>query len=157
MKNKKAQEEMVGFALIIILIAVIFVAFLGFSLRERQTEKIESKEVIKFMAAVLGVSVKCGDYDLKSIEDLISECNKGKYCSGQDSCKVLEASLQEILNSSWNLQEQSPVKGYSLNITKVQDKTPLVEISAGNVTRQAKWTYQDYAKERVEFVLYYKP
>ncbi|HOW37197.1 MAG TPA: hypothetical protein PLK34_03030, partial [Candidatus Pacearchaeota archaeon] len=77
MKNKKAQEEMVGFALIIILIAVIFVAFLGFSLRERQTEKIESKEVIKFMAAVLGVSVKCGDYDLKSIEDLISECNKG--------------------------------------------------------------------------------
>ena len=60
-KRKKAQEEMVGFALIIILVAVILLIFLGFSLRDQEKETIESYEVESFIQSFLQYTSDCRD------------------------------------------------------------------------------------------------
>jgi len=52
-KDKKAQEEMVGFVLIVVLVAIIAVIFLGITLR-KPSNKIgqESERLSSFLSAV---------------------------------------------------------------------------------------------------------
>ncbi len=47
--QKKAQEELVGFALIIIIVAVILLFLIVFSLRSNEKEAVESYEVNSFI------------------------------------------------------------------------------------------------------------
>ena len=58
---KRAQEEMVGFALIVIIVSVILVIFLGFSLRDQGKENVESYEVESFIQSFLQYTSECRD------------------------------------------------------------------------------------------------
>ncbi|MBI2057207.1 hypothetical protein HYT91_03060 [Candidatus Pacearchaeota archaeon] len=58
-KNKIGQEEMVGFALIIILVSVILLVFLAFSLNKPKTEATESYEVNSFLQSSLQYTSSC--------------------------------------------------------------------------------------------------
>jgi len=57
--NKKAQEEMVGFALIIIVVAVILLVFLSIGLRKDGREDVESYEVASFIQSLLQYHTSC--------------------------------------------------------------------------------------------------
>ena len=57
-KNKKAQEEMVGFSLIIIIVAIIILVLFSVSLRSKGNIQ-ESYETDNFMQAFLQYTTEC--------------------------------------------------------------------------------------------------
>ena len=160
-KNKKAQEEMIGFALIIILVSVILLVFLAFSLNKPKTEATESYEVNSFLQATLQYTTTCqaslGIEKFNTIQDLIFECDLKNKCSdNQDTCKVLNETLTDILRESWPTGEDRPNKGYELMINTGEES--ILDIQEGNLTNNCKGSSQSFSKSRSkkDFVINFK-
>ncbi len=82
LSERKAQEEMVGFALIMIIVAVIVLIFLSLSLRNQEEEIVENYEVDSFIQSFLMYTSDCADgYEprYRTIEKLIIDCNKNDH------------------------------------------------------------------------------
>ncbi len=156
-KGKRAQEEMIGFALIIILVAVILLVFLGISLKSPQKENVESYEVGSFVQAFLQYTTDCrdsNDLEYLSIKDLIFYCNKGEKCSdNKDTCEILNSTLTGITEESWKIEGDRPVKGYELNITR--DAEEILLIKEGNATKNYKSSMQDFSKSGNSFKIFF--
>ena len=152
MKNKKtkAQEEMIGFALIIILVSVILLVFLAFSLNKPKTE-IESYEVNSFLQTSLQYTTLCqtssGIKKFNDIQDLVFECDLKNKCSNEENtCEVLNETLTDILKESWPTGEDRPNKGYELIINTKEEL--ILEIREGNLTKNCKGSSQSFSKSR---------
>lgn len=160
LNNKKAQQEIVGFALIIILVAVILLALLAFALRNPKDQQIESYEIKNFIDAAFEHTVNCG-YEPTPLRKLVYSCYDQTYCTnGVSSCEMLKTTLEGLLNASWNIGEQSSIKGYTLKIIPTESTgEAILEISKGNSTNLIKGEYQDYPRLRqrlvVELSVYY--
>ena len=158
LQNKKAQEEMIGFAIIIVLVSVILLAFLGFSLSHSSSEKVSSYEVENFLYSSLQYTTTCNDYNGNlTVQDLIFDCYDENNClNGEYSCDVLNETLKGILEVSWPIYEY---KGYMLNIWEENNTKIIFELENGNVSRSYKWSSQDFSKRRdmfhIEFKAYY--
>lgn len=142
-KNKRAQEEMVGFALIIIIVAVILLVFLGLFLSKPNNQTIQSYEAESFVQSMLQYSTQCQDYyGYVSVQNLIFMCSSGNSCSdNEDSCAVLTSTVGEILNHSWIVGQGGPIKGYTLNITS--NNGEIAAFTAGNITSNSEGASQD--------------
>lgn len=122
MTRKKAQEEIVGFVLIVVIVAVIFLVFLAISLRRTgsATEK-DSRDVFQFLESMTSYTTDCAvSYEpaFSDIGDLARECYSSSNCvSGKTACQVLNRTLQEVIESSWKVGKDRPVKGYIFNST----------------------------------------
>ncbi|MDP2673213.1 MAG: hypothetical protein Q8O84_05355 [Nanoarchaeota archaeon] len=159
MENKKAQEEMVGFALIIILVSVILLVFLAFSLNKPKTEATENYEVNSFLQSTLQYTTNCrassGIEKFQTIQNLIFECDLKSECSdGKDTCKVLNETLTDILKESWPTGEDRPNKGYELIINTEEDI--LLNIPKGNLTKSCKSSSQSFSKSKKDFLINFK-
>src|SRR3990172_5266688 len=110
-RKKQGQEEMVGFALIIIIVAIILLIFLSFSLRSPQKQSVESYEAESFVQTFLQYTTECeNNVEKLPVQKLIVSCmNKEQCLDGKDSCDALNSELGGILNESWNLNPNSPV------------------------------------------------
>jgi hypothetical protein len=122
LRDKKGQEEIVGFVLIFLIVAIVGVIFLGISLRsEGNKGDFNSEEVYQFLDSLMRHTSDCAvTYEpiYVSMGELISSCNDGKICtSGQASCDVLESELSQILNASWDIGVNRPNKGYIFNVS----------------------------------------
>ena len=100
--NKKAQEEIVGFALIVVIVAVVLLVFLVFSLKKPANEElIESYEAHGFVASMLQYTSNCSrtaDIDYYSTKGLIYACKtKAKCYDERDSCDVLNQDIKRIV------------------------------------------------------------
>ena len=157
--NKKAQEEMIGFALIIIIVAVILLVFLGFSLREEQKESVESYEVESFIQSFLQYTTDCRDnIEYLTIQKLIFDCDEEKRCiDKRNTCQVLNSTLKEIIENGWKIGGGSAVRGYKLAILK--EDSEMLLIQKGNQTKNYKSAVQDFSKSeklfRIQFTAYY--
>ena len=159
---KKAQEEMIGFVLIIVLVAVIGLIFLGLSLRNPQKEIVESYEVESFIHSFLQYTTDCGNYreNYLPLQKLISACVDGEICLDErESCDVLTSTLTEIIESSWKVEGDRPSQGYELKIV-LEDGTDVIPlITNGNVTKNSKGTSQPFTplgeNYKVDFIVYY--
>lgn len=146
MKNKRAQEEMIGFALIIIIVAVILLIFLAISLNKSKEEFLGPNEVDSFIQATLSYTTSCaedpGDY--YSIQKLITECvNYESIClDGRETCDVLNSTLKGMLDESWKINENTHIKGYEFFIT-IDDKY-LISLEKGNQTLNNKVSSQPF-------------
>lgn len=157
-KNKHAQEEIVGFALIIIIVAVILLFFLVFYIRSEK-KSVESYEADSFIQAFLQYTTECEDYlGYLPVQKLIFECNNNALClDGREACDILNSTLKDIVSESWPIGEDRPVKGYELNITANQEE--ILSFMEGNVTKNYKGAKQDLAKAgdfvEISFRAYY--
>ena len=156
---KKAQEEMVGFALIVIIVAVILIVFLLFSLRSSQQEAVESYEVESFINALLQYTSDCAETyepNYVKVQKLIFNCRDNEVClDGRDACDALEFTLNGIIEESWPVGEGWPVLGYVLNITSDNDK--MIELEKGEITNNYEGSAEYFTSEGVEifFTAYY--
>lgn len=143
---KKAQEEMVGFALIIIIVAVILLVFLGFSLSSSKKDTVESYEAESFIQTLLQYTTECrGDLEYLPVQKLIFSCYEGEECvNGKKSCEVLNSTLEGILEQGWGVGEESPVKGYELRI--ISETEEILDMRKGNITGNSKGTSQQFVK-----------
>jgi len=154
---KKAQEEMVGFGLIIIIVTVILLVLLGFSLKNSQKEIGESYEVNSFIQAFLQYTSDCKDnLGYLSTRKLITNCYDQKKClDGRKTCDVLNSTLKEIIEESWKVEGERPVKGYKLEIKSNEKEILLIE--KGNITKNYKGSMQPLGKKNIDifFTVYY--
>ncbi|HEA46720.1 MAG TPA: hypothetical protein ENH99_02970 [Candidatus Pacearchaeota archaeon] len=143
--KRKGQEEMVGFAIIVIIVAVILLFFISFGLRGEK-EAVDSFEVASFIQSFLQYTTECMDnLDNFSIQQLIFECDRESSCfDGRDSCEVLETTLEQISSESWIVSPGSPVKGYELEI--LFDGEEMLVIKEGNSTNNLKGSVQNFAR-----------
>jgi len=157
--NKKSQEEMVGFVLIMIIVAVILVVFLGFSLSNSKKETVESYEAESFMQAILQYTTECrSDLGELSVQRTIFECYEGKSClDGREACAVLNSTLRDILDESWKIEEGSPITGYEFRIASEDEEIEYV--TEGEVSENSKGSYQSLSKSGndidIFFTIYY--
>ena len=162
MINKRAQEEMVGFAMIIIIVAVILLILLGISLNKpKTTTGVESYEVESFILATLQHTSTCStdfEFSNNDVRNLIVECDAEQVCEdGRTACVVLETTLEDILDAAWKVGGDRPVKGYELNITSKD--ASVLSLNEGNVTSNYKGGVQNLVKRgssyAVDFKAYY--
>jgi len=159
MIKRKGQEEMVGFALIIIIVSVILLIFLSLSLRSSKRAEIQSYEVEGFIQSFLQYTSDCEDeLGFLSVQKLIFSCDSDEVClDGRDTCVALNSTLREICENSWNVGEDTPIKAYELRITS--DETEIFLLEKGNITQNYKGASQDFVKRgrdyEVSFKLYY--
>jgi len=139
-KTKKGQEEMVGFALIIVIVAVILLIFVGFSLT-RKTDRVESYEVESFIQAVMQHTSDCRDnLERLPVQNLILKCRSNEICiDNRNTCDVLKETLEEIMSESWKIGD-TPVAGYNLSIT--MENQQVMSVNAGNKTNNFKGSLQ---------------
>ena len=158
-KNKKAQEEMIGFALIMIVVAAILLVFLSLALRNSEKEPVESYEISGFIQAILQYSTNCEDsYGKVDVKEVIFMCDAGDYCANNaNSCAILDSTLNNIVQESWVVSETSPVKGYELHV--YASNAELLSIEQGNITNNYKGASQDFIKRgsniEISFKAYY--
>lgn len=143
--NKKAQEEMVGFAVILIIVAVIVVILIGFMVRTKSTASYNSYEIEGFLDSSLQYTTSCSDYlGTLDLEHLIVSCSKSDFCLDErPSCEVLNNTLKGIIDESWNVGQDSYIKGYYFEIF-VNGNSSLI-LEKGNKTGIYTGGSQDFA------------
>ena len=158
-RNKSGQEEIVGFALIIIIVAVVLLIFLGISLNTTKKEAVENYEVDSFIQAFLQYTTDCrdqSDLEYLSIQKLIFDCNEGDMClDGRNTCDSLNSTLKNIAEESWKVEGDRPVKGYELRII-VDEEGVIPSLKEGNVTQNYKGSMQDFSKRGEDYEIYFK-
>lgn len=145
-KDRLGQEEMVGFAVIVIIIGVILLVALGFFLRNPTESGVESYEIESFVQSSLQFTTDCeSEIELLSLQKLITACNNEEKCLDErDSCEVLNSTLGNLVESSWQAGNGSAIKGYNLKV-RIDEQTKL-EIKKGNETSNYKSGFQGFAK-----------
>lgn len=138
--DKKGQEEMVGFVLIIVLVAVIAVIFLGITLRNPTSSTLESQQIASFLSSLSQVTTDC-EIPLaskKNVGELIIKCAENKVCANNDvnqvsACEILENTLKEAMEAGYLVNEDSFTRSYNLTIYDSFDNSPIVRpIIVGN-------------------------
>ena len=127
MVKKKAQEEIVGFVLVILVVAVIFLVFLGIAVRKSDTrEKTENTEVSQFLDAALQFTIE--DCIIRGIQpaklkEVIKACKDNNKCNPGESnekpaCEVYSETARAITENSWKINDKdTPISGYSFKAT----------------------------------------
>ncbi len=146
---------MVGFALIMIIVAVILLIFLGLSLNNSQKEAVESYEVESFLQATLQYTTNCEDYlGYLTIKEIVFDCSEGRTCLNEkNSCEVLKNTLEKLVEESWKIGEDRPVKGYDLQINSNEQE--LLSFTKGNQTSNSKGSLQDLTKSGNQIEIYF--
>jgi hypothetical protein len=151
MMNKKAQDEMVGFAVIVIIIGVILLVAIGFLVNTRNESVVQDYEVESFIESSLQYTTECQDsLGYLSIQELIISCKNSEIClNGNSSCDTLNNTLGEITKEGWNVGEQSPIKAYEFSI--MTDDQIQLTFNEGNKTANYKAGMQNFARNGVEY------
>lgn len=108
--NKKAQMEMIGLVVIVILITLGMLFLAQFALKEKPDKKVFTRKGLAYssMSAVLKTTVECGD-PVGIGERLIEACAVSKGVAGQsklpclrgkDSCEFVKDIIEELLKST---------------------------------------------------------
>ncbi len=120
--NKRAQHEIFGFVLIVLIVSIIIVIFLSLAITKGRNAKQNSIEVSNLLSAVMYYTTECTTTwipQYKDCQDLIKECYKNpekKCLNGENVCESLERTLKEIIEPSLMIGESSPNKAYKLTI-----------------------------------------
>lgn len=156
---KRGQEEIVGFAVIMVLVGVVFVVFLGIMLAKPGNDITNSKDINHFLLSTLQYTSDCaiGYQDRPNkIIDLIKECDNGLgVCeNGENPCLVLNNTLKGIITSSFQIGEDRPIKGYIFDIEKERNES-LLRFGEGNCTGSRKGGLLAYSGGMAKLTLCY--
>ena len=155
-RNSRAQEEIVGYAIIVIIVSIIILFFLVFSLSDKN--QVESYEAESFLQSMLQHTSSCqiGSKWL-DVQDLIVACNDGKTCSSEeDACGVLNETVKDLVEESWSVGPDFPAKGYK--ISAFSGELGIFSIEKGNSTNSYKGAQQIIPESiaiKVLFNVYY--
>jgi len=110
LNNKRSQQEIMGFVLIVVIIVVVGVVFLGISLRKAPALNTEDLEISNFLTSSTKYTTDCVlDPPLPAdLKEVIGACYAGKTCiDGRLACDVLNKTYLDILNSPNPLKADS--------------------------------------------------
>ena len=125
MKQKKAQNEIVGFVLIIIIVSVIGLIFLSFMIGRGEPIRQESVQISNLLAASMYYTSDCAVSFIpqyKDGQDLIKSCWNNEQClGGEDSdgkmaCDALNSTMKKLIGESLDVSSDKANKAYELII-----------------------------------------
>jgi hypothetical protein len=151
--NKFGQEEIIGFVVIVVIVSVIILVLLSFILTNTDENVVESYEVESFIQSMLQYTTSCeNQLEFLSYQKLIAYCeNEGVCLNGENSCKILDSTTREIIKVGWNINEQSPIKGYEFKIATEEKELFFAE--EGNKTTNYKGSFQDFARSGEKYIV----
>jgi len=123
MINKKAQHEMVGFVLIIVIVVIIGLILLVFYLKQPSIET-KSLNVQNFLQASMSYTTSCYlSIEPLDLQELIKSCYKNERCSNEEmACEVLNKTLSELVHESWLVSSEKPENAYVMDIYHAEDE-----------------------------------
>jgi len=127
--SRRAQEEIVGFILIVVILAVILVIILGISLNKSTTTRGESVIAYQYLESIMEQTTTCllgqNTPPLK-LDALISECYAtDTLCEDlTTSCETLNTTLHTLLTAAWHVTPDTKLKGYKLSSIYSSEPTP---------------------------------
>lgn len=130
--NKKGQQEMVGFVVIVVLVIVISLILLIIYMKKPvQKENVEAENLL---ATTMSFTSECviNPPTYETVEDLIKTCavNTGQGCkNGDNPCEYLTRLEKDILSSA--KKTDAMMNAYQLDIS-VQNKPVIPRIFEGN-------------------------
>ncbi|MSS74694.1 hypothetical protein EXS73_00560 [Candidatus Pacearchaeota archaeon] len=133
---KRGQEEIVGFAVLLVVLAIVGVILLGMYLRSPVPESSTFPEGGSFLDALPQVTSSCaltGDR-LISVHELLVQCimQPGKQCASEELiCTVMNNTLHSLVTQAFPIG--SRIEGYRFTVSE-PDTPPVVTLSAGNCT-----------------------
>lgn len=138
----KAQEEMIGFAIIVVIVMVILLIFLSIYLMKTSDKNTINSEVDSFVNVLLQYTSDCSNIrGPLLVKDLVYECYNGnKNCLDErKSCEVLNRTLEGITKESW--EGQGKIKSYDLNVSVNGEE--LFYTKKGNLTGDSKGSVEE--------------
>lgn len=138
--EKRAQQEMVGFVLIVVLVVIALMIFLVISVR-KPVQSTESAKIENLLTTLMKYTTNCtlnSEPNFESVESLMKSCYKIRECKnlGISACDYMNSSLGNILSDVY--KSESVYSGYVFSIsiaTKNSAETEsLFEKSEGNCT-----------------------
>lgn len=114
-KEKKGQEEIFGFLLIVALIIVVGALFL--LLQKPSQPKLENDQVSNLIYSVVAYT---SSYQNKQIREVIEDC----YNENEEACEIAEEEIEEMLDIALNESGMiigHQLKGYSLNVSNSEE------------------------------------
>jgi hypothetical protein len=143
MANKKAQNEIVGFVMIVVIVIIIGVIFFSLSIGRGGTSRQTSAELAHFLSATMQYTTNCSTSYLpvyENIGGLTKACFDEEVCiDGKNPCKELNQTLDKIIRESLGVSEQASKKAYHLNIYYNDSAgiEPIINMSQGNFEKCA--------------------
>lgn len=112
---------MVGFVLIMVLVAVIFLVFLGLFIRKGPPDRADNEELSQFLDSIVEYTTDCSvvsGASPKKLEDLIILAYNDENCQTPNlpAKEVLDYTIGNLTESSWNFGMNSPEEGYIIKI-----------------------------------------
>jgi Tfp pilus assembly protein PilX len=125
-RERRGQEEIVGFVVIVVLVSLVLVVFLGISLRRPTQLPQDSVLVYQFLDSSFEQTSDCRLSEFGaplSLDGLIKECfETGTTCfDGNVTCAVAERLLTAQLNASFPTGSRFPIQGYNLTTRYIAD------------------------------------
>lgn len=157
---KRAQEEMVGFVLIIVLVAVIALVFLAISLRKPAAER-GSEEITNFLHSSMLYTTGCQPRggEVYNFKELITACLGNENCLNNESaCDILNKTASELINLGFQAGEDAKYKGYVMKIYGENNQTLFYLAkgkTAGNKLADEVRVYGGAVETAVRLELYY--
>lgn len=134
--RKRAQQEIAGFVLIVVLVIVGMMVFLVISLRGHP-ESQNSVEAGYLLDAIMKQTTGCAivyepNYD--TFEDLFKHCYEGDRCKNLDvsACDYLNDSLGDVLKTVFAYE--SDANAYQLDFFDENNSEGILQIRGGNCT-----------------------
>ena len=116
MRKKTAQQEMVGFVLIVVLVVVGLLVFLVVMINTPKEEK--SIDAENALEVIMRTTTDCAivfEPEFQDYEDLFKSCYENRRCSNLniDACDYLNSSISEVLEDIY--KSESAMEGYELD------------------------------------------
>ncbi|MBI3334417.1 hypothetical protein HYZ97_02935 [Candidatus Pacearchaeota archaeon] len=118
----RGQEEMVGFALIVVIVAIIGIGFIALSLRDAGSTQYESAEIGEFLDSLMHTTSECtgSRNEYLDIGSLIRTCYtepmQNCFASAESVCTALNRTLAESISASWGIGPDNYYTGFTLRI-----------------------------------------
>jgi len=155
--DKKGQEEMVGFAFIVVIVAVVFLVFLSIAFNGSKDNSPQSFQVESYLQVLFTQTSDCSNgIKYLTIKELIIDSDNSLTCEdGRFPKVVLRSALEEISNLSWGGNSDSSTVGYMLNISS--NGVPIMEgILSGDKTRNYRGASQNFSKNGNSYVIEFR-
>ena len=115
--KRKAQHEIVGFILIVVIVVIIGLFLLVIYLRQKPV-RYESLNVQNFLYSIMLYTTECClNIEPLDMQDLIKSCYRNDRCENEEmACEVLESTLSELVHDSWLVASDRPENSYFMDI-----------------------------------------
>ncbi|MBP9687922.1 hypothetical protein KBD68_04665 [Candidatus Woesebacteria bacterium] len=153
--RKRGQEELVGFAVVIVLVTIVVLVILGFMATQRSPSVIESTGTAAILSASLGQITTCEtNLEVLSVSQTLALCSRNERCLDETpACSIANQTFTTIFTEAIPVGADFPLQGFEFKASVKNNS--VISISKGSKTgiiQTARQSIQS-GTERIETVL----